>query len=453
MRWCPMTHIADFGGARFVGADFSSLPGISVFGAFSRVVRLNHISHKSYFSAFGIRNRGNDDLSLRLTFSEASRSKVAEALSLKSAATLDAALWLPFRGGSNILETSWAFRYCPACLRQGFHTLLHQLPWVRRCPWHRMRLLTKCAVCDSSLTLRGDPGHQLLACRNGHDIFSEMVSCAYPFDQAESAAAFIDRYLTWAEKERAYTLLIPPEGATTSFDAMRNAVVLPQALRDSCRGPEWILSTSHTRTLKRQAMRANTVHDLPSALAKLTSLGDEVAGLELPPQISPGFLNIGCQLANRLPPESLTDAEMSLFFDGLACQPNRTFKPARRSPLAEIRFLPPLLIGQTRVIHRSTLSKTASRSAEQLLAVIVGQFMPPDPQAEASLQLLLRALASILKRAYAEGMRIVLSRYIPALFDSKRDRPRLTEPWILVRKEGHQLDRIKIVWAKRSRLP
>jgi hypothetical protein len=432
-----------------VGADFSSLPGISAFGAFARVVRLNHISPKGYFSAFGLRNRRDEDLSLRLTFSETSRNKVAEALSLTPAAALDPVIWLPFQGGSSCMEASWSFRYCPACLRQGFHTLLHQLPWVCRCPWHRMRLLTKCAICGSSLTLRARPGHQLLTCSNGHDIFNEMVSCADPFDQAANAAAFIERYLTWAERERAQSLLIPPEAATKTFDVMRNTVALPRPLLDCCRGPESALPTNHTRTLKRQAMRTNGVHDLPSALAKLSSLRHEKAGLELPPQMSPDFLNIGCQLANRLPPESLTDSEMSLFFDGLTRQPDRAFKPARRSPLAEIRFLPPLLIGETRVIHRSTLSKTASWSAERLLAVFMDESMPPDPQADSSQQLVLCALESILKRAYAEGMRIVLSRYIPTLFDSKRDRPRLTEPWVLVRKEGHQLNSIKIVWAKR----
>jgi hypothetical protein len=200
-------------------------------------------------------------------------------------------------------------------------------------------------------------------------------------------------------------------------------------------------------------MRTTGIHDLPSALAKLSSLRHEVAGLELPSRVAPGFVNISCQLANRLPPESLSDAETSLFFDGLARQPDRTFKPAKRAPLAEIRFLPPLLIGEMRFIHRSTLSKTASQAAVRLLALVVGESVPDDPLVDASQHLLLCALTSILKRAYAEGMRIVLSRYIPSLFDSKRDRPHLTEPWILVRKEGLQLDAVTIVWAKRRWLP
>jgi hypothetical protein len=120
-----MSRTADLESSLFVGGDFTSLPGISAFGAFARVVRLNHISSKGYFSAFGLSNHLNDDLSRRLTFSEASRGKVVKALSLTSPATFDATTWLPFQGGSRCLEEGWSFRYCPACLRQGFHTLLH----------------------------------------------------------------------------------------------------------------------------------------------------------------------------------------------------------------------------------------------------------------------------------------------------------------------------------------
>lgn len=436
-----------------MGADFSDLPGISVFGAFARVVRLNHISAKSYFSAFGLRNRRDDDLSRRLTFSGASRDAIAHALSLTSASTLNIATWLPFQGGSSDLEANWSFRYCPVCLRQGFHSLLHQLPWVDRCPWHRTRLLAKCAICDSPLALRGDAGRPLLTCCNGHDAFNEMVSAADRFDQAVAAEAFIEHYLAWAEKERARCLLIPPEVGATSFDVVSNAITLPSTWGGGCQGPALAARTLHARTLIRQSVSTHGVHDLPSALAKLSTLRHEVAGLELPHSLAPGFISIGCELAGRLPPESLTDSEASLFFDGLERQPDQTFKPAKRSPLAEIRFLPPLLVGERRVIHRSTLSKIASRAAERLLASVVGESASSDPLTDTSRHLLLCALGTVLKRAYAEGMRVVLSRYIPALFDSKRDRPHLTEPWILIWKEGRQLDRIAIVWARRKGLP
>jgi hypothetical protein len=416
-------------------------------------VRLNHINSKSYFSAFGLSNRRDDDLSRRLTFSEASRVKVAEALSLASSVTLDAASWLPFQDGSGCLEASWSFRYCPACLRQGFHTLLHQLPWVTQCPWHRTRLKTKCAVCDGPLTLRGEPGHQLLTCSKGHDMVNEMVCCSDKFDQVDAAAAFVERYLSWAAEQRAQCVLIPPEGATTSFEVMRSAIVLPRTLRDCCQETGLTPSTNQLLTLKRKSALASGLHDPPSALAKWSSLRQEVATLDLPAQVVPGFVEIACRIANRLPPESLSDAEMSLFFDRLERQPDKSFKPAKRASHTEIRFLPPFFIGEMRFIHRSMLSKSSVQAAARLFTLAMGEAALDDPPEESSQRLLLSVLASILKRAYAEGTRVVLSRYIPSLFDSKRDRPRLTEPWILARKDGQQLATVTIVWAKRKWLP
>jgi hypothetical protein len=282
---------------------------------------------------------------------------------------------------------------------------------------------------------------------------NEVVCCAEVFDQAKSAASFIERYLNWAAEQRTQCVLIPPEGATTSFEVMRDTIVLPRTLRECCQETRLMSSTNQSLTLKRQSVLAPGIHDLPSALAKWSSLRQEVATLDLPLQVVPGFVDIACRIANRLPPESLSDAEMSLFFDRLERQPDRSFKPAKRASHTEIRFLPPFFIGEMRFIHRSTLSKTASQAASRLLALGVGEAVPDDPHQDASQHLLLCALASILKRAYAEGMRVVLSRYIPSLFDSKRERPRLTEPWILARKVGQQLEAVTIVWAKRKWLP
>lgn len=279
-----------------------------------------------------------------------------------------------------------------------------------------------------------------------------MVSVADRFDQAAAAGAFIEHYFAWAAKERTRCLLIPPEAGTTPFDVVSNAIALPLTLGGGCQEPARAARASHVRMLTRPSVSPHGVHDLSSALAKLSTLRHEVAGLELPHRLAPGFVSIGCELAGRLPPASLTDSEASLFFDGLEREPDQTFKPAKRSPLAEIRFLPPLLIGERRVIHRSTLNRTASRAAELLLASAGGESASSDTEAGPSQHLLLSALGAVLKRAYAEGMRVVLSRYIPALFDSKRDRPRLTEPWVLVWKEGQQLDRVAIVWARRKGL-
>ena len=446
----PIHNQSDTG---FVGADFADLPGISVFGAFARIVRLNHINSKGYFSAFTLRNRHSDDLFHRLTFNESSRNAAAKALSLTSEATLELASWLPFKCRSDIFAANWSFRYCPVCLRHGFHSFLHQLPWISSCPWHHSRLLTACAICGSPLTLSGGSERRLLECCNGHDHFSEVTSCIDQFDQAATATAFIDSYLTWAKKEKARWILIPPEGGTTNFDVIGSAITLPRALRDRCQEPALTRSTAHARTFTIRSKSTNDVCDLSSAFAKLSALSNHSVGMELPKILAPGFVKISCELADRLPPESLTDSEVSLFFDGLERQPDGAFKPAKRSSLAEIRFLPPLLIGDRRVIHLSTLCKTATRVAECLLVLAPIDTSQTDIQIEAGQRLLLRAIGAILKRAYAEGMRVVLSRYVLSLFDSKRDRPRLTEPWVLMQLAGQKLQEVKILWVKRKGLP
>ncbi len=38
-------------------------------------------------------------------------------------------------------------RFCPRCLRAGFHSVLFQLAGLDRCPWHGSRLCTECEAC------------------------------------------------------------------------------------------------------------------------------------------------------------------------------------------------------------------------------------------------------------------------------------------------------------------
>ncbi|MBB3228169.1 hypothetical protein FHW69_002804 [Luteibacter sp. Sphag1AF] len=40
-------------------------------------------------------------------------------------------------------------RYCPRCLRSGFHSVIHQLAGLDRCPWHGSPLRMTCDFCHS----------------------------------------------------------------------------------------------------------------------------------------------------------------------------------------------------------------------------------------------------------------------------------------------------------------
>lgn len=78
---------------------------------------------------------------------------------------------LPYRSeASHYLDTS--LRACWKCLHYGYHSLLHQLPWIRLCPWHQTELTTHCG-CQRLLLApsHGRAPHRLMICPCGHDHF------------------------------------------------------------------------------------------------------------------------------------------------------------------------------------------------------------------------------------------------------------------------------------------
>ena len=189
--------------------------------------------------------------------------------------------------------------------------------------------------------------------------------------------------------------------------------------------------------------------EVPEPEGPLLSSND--ASMELPQIMSAGFVHIATLLISRLPPESLSEREISLFFSGLELPMAKSFRAARRPSITGIRFLPPLLVGHRRFLVLSTLSKATTRCAASLLATYPVVSDPHDTNAESSQHLLLRAIEAVLARAYAEGIRIVLTHYIDSLFRFKRDRPHLSEPWVLSRAEAGYLQEVRIVWALSNR--
>ena len=437
----------------FVGGDFSEFPGISVFGAFARIVRLNHFRAESYFSAFGLRVRRAEDLSRWLTFNVASRETVAHALRLPRAVPSDISIWLPFKCDPSVIAQRWEFRYCPCCLRYGFHTLLSQLPWMDRCPWHGVLLRTRCVKCDRAMTLNTASGRRLLECICGHDPFNEIESCCSHFDAQIPAEFFQREYLGWAAGQQKHWQLWPPESEATDVSVIGAIISLPEALTYRSQPPRKARPNAHTRTLRTASYPYSEVQDPGSAFAKLMKLERSSAPIELPPQMVSGCISVGCGLAEKMPPASLSDAEMSLFFDGLERQPDKSFKPARRKSISDISFLPPLLVGQRRYLSLGTLSKVAVACLLSLLNAGSNDLAADGEQKDESLKLVLRVAGAVLMRAYAEGIRVVLSQHVPALFDTKRDRPHLTEPWILTRTEENAFVEAKLIWAKNPSLP
>jgi len=439
---------ANLGCADLVGGDMRDVPGISLFGAFARIVRLNHIPSSGFFSGLSLRNQRAVDLSFRLTFGSG-RDSVAASMGVNTDASLRFSDWLPFECDESVFEQNWSFRFCPVCLRQGFHSHLHQLPWITQCPWHRCRLRTTCSICNAPLSLTSDSSKPLLVCRNGHDHFDEISTCISVFCPDGTASAFLARYLDWAAEKKLQWKLLPPEAHTTNVQALASVIKLPPIWRECCGTCSANAMVARSRTFTPRPQRPGDVSDAPSSFAKVSALQNKGLGIELPRAYVPGFVKIACDLAEELPPESLTDSEIHLFFDGLERQPDRSFKPAKRLSLSDVKFLPPLLVGERRIVHLSSLSPRATGAIACLIDSLMHKTDPVAGSAdEESLRLFLRAAGEILKRAYAEGVRIILSRYVPTLFDSARNRPHLTEPWLLVRTTDRRLAEIQVIWAR-----
>lgn len=198
--------------------------------------------------------------------------------------------------------------------------------------------------------------------------------------------------------------------------------------------------------------------DAASALLKLGSI-DRVSArmIELPSQMAGAFVAVACELASSLPPGSLSDTEMTLFFNGSGRQVDRDFQPARRKSIETIAWLPSREIGNRRFLDLSCLSKTAQRSTSSLVQTLLGVAPSRDraipPEGGPSARVLAKAMARTLLRAYAQGLRVVVSRYVPRLFDNPGTRPATSDPWILVRSREEQVHEVTWYWLRTDQLP
>ena len=141
----------------FVGADLTSAPHTSAYGALVRLVRLNGMRRSDMAPLLGIRTQRAQDLGAVMTFSEARHTQLATALRLSDVpASWNLSAWFPFVAPSSLMKEGWRFRYCPDCFRTGYHVHLHQLPWFDRCPWHGTALTTTCRACRKDIHTGAD---------------------------------------------------------------------------------------------------------------------------------------------------------------------------------------------------------------------------------------------------------------------------------------------------------
>lgn len=430
---------------RLIGDRFDLVPGQSAFGHIARVARLNYFRPADWHRVFGLRVLRTDDLLSALAVSESRQSALAAALGIDRPSTWDPDTWNPFRGPTGQGQAS-PFRYCLGCIRLGYHPQLHQLPWIERCPWHGIRLRTRCPRCGGPIATSGDTERKLLTCACGLDLMNE-ATAARLSRPPNGAAGYITRYLIWAANERVVCTLIGSINAPPEFETLAALVRLPAGLELRARSAPDV-SAHRRRCLHgishgqvRPAEDVKRLHDLDLDCPQI---------LHVPRFMAPSIDAVAKNLARKLPAGSLTLREQLLFLGG-ASHPPSEFVAAQRRSSGTIQCLPPMLAGSQRYLNLATVHPFISRVIVQLGAAPTAQRHVDERKDSSDLTLLLRELQrDVLCRGYAEGLRAVISRYVPDLYFLRRDQPHLTAPWILLRSDDHCSARIGYVRLDRN---
>jgi hypothetical protein len=93
------------------------------------------------------------------------------------------------------------FRYCPDCLKLGFHSPVHQLPWLEKCLIHGLSLVRGCPSCKRQLgyplsqakSSRVDRYH----CPCGEPLWTDILLSSWPNLMDRKTLQPIQTYLDW----------------------------------------------------------------------------------------------------------------------------------------------------------------------------------------------------------------------------------------------------------------
>ncbi|MBS0457915.1 MAG: hypothetical protein JSS44_11355 [Proteobacteria bacterium] len=457
MNYGPLQPYVPSTRRNFAGTHFERWPFLSGISALLRVSRLNYYQSTDYRFAFGMTVRRIDDLNDLMTFSAKRKEQLASALSVPEdiVRSWNLGLWMPFTSSEDVLRHEYRFRYCPACLAYGYHTLLQQAPWIDRCPWHRVRLREDCMRCSKPLVMYGDAGYWLGTCTCGYDHIDRQKSIR-GLGSIEQVAAECQRYLAWAKEQRDTVRLIAPVPATRDLTVLRNAFYPPMRLSSDRTGAHE--PGLHTVCVKPTGPHRLDTEDAAASFVKLSCL-QETRGviMEAPGALARRVGPIACRLARRLPPASLSDIEMTLFLNPLGVAADRTFVPARRRLMTEIAMLPLRSVGSRSFLDLHCISQVTRQAGHRVL----DDFRPVGASATDLYDLLgadqlvlaREAVSEVLARGYSEGIRVVMGRLVPELYASQRDRPHLSEPWIILKRKDGRVASVRIVWARLPRTP
>lgn len=409
---------------RMVGDRPEPVPAQSAFGWVVRLARLNQFSPGDFHRMLGIRVARADDLSRTLALSMRRQDALAEALGIARPDCWSLGAWHPFEGAPAGFEIS-EFRYCLGCIRVGYHTLLHQMPWIGHCPWHGVRLRSGCPRCGGALAVSSAVGRKLLSCVCGCDLVNESAAAqlAAPLP---GAALALEQYFSWASAERRVCRLVGSSDVPLGGQLLGLLVQPPfGGANSSVRAAEPVSPSRRYRASGRTG-RGND--------PRLASLKVDCPQLlELPEDwVTPARL-VARGLAMKLPAGSLTPVEHAVFL-GVSLEELGPTESAGRPTSGTVRCLPPIAVGSRRFLDLSAVHPVVVRVVARLDDGLANSEAPPDRTELPDPGMGRAPTRDLMLRGYAEGLRTVLSRYVPKLYELGRDRPHLSAAWALVRR-------------------
>jgi len=392
--------------------------GISPFGFVVQTLRFNSLYCSDGHSAFGIRPRYSEDLCRQLCLSAKARTSIAAKI---PAASVLAPLWQPtawqvFSGPA----THWRpyLSECAECMKTGYHSMLFQMPWVNRCPWHSQPLRSGCEHCSRPLWngFRSDAPPLLCPC--GHDPVSSRNTIDDEGRIEALRASWIKRYLRWAGASRGRRMLI---GVGDDLTSPEEAAVLFRGRAYSWYRSQHVPSDALIRT---STVRHGESVEARSHRAEFARLAPSMGPgrdyfLELPQAFERPMARVTASVAAKFRDSSFSARERACL--GLP-EASEGVKPFSR---ASIVLLPAYRVRERLFLDGRVLGRPTQAVLREI-AQVTSALAPDNPALDA----LARAYERVLGRGFACSALHVLGGLDGSVTDSE---VALIRPVVMIR--------------------
>lgn len=165
------------GRCSLIGSDFKGMSDLSAFGRLYRISRLNSLTARQAIDIMGVDKHVRGYLERHAAFPWPGWGAWDQMTIPRRAEPTKVNDLVPYLLDRTV-DINEQIRGCRTCLRAGFHSLLHQLPWIDLCPWHREPLVERCECGRRLLEGARDTQKLLLLCRCGHDFYDRLDALA-----------------------------------------------------------------------------------------------------------------------------------------------------------------------------------------------------------------------------------------------------------------------------------